>query len=89
MEFNPDLEPNAVFLIALGGVLLLGLMTSFLGHRTFLPRVTLLLILGIAIGKEGLDIIPSVFSDKFGIIAEMALIDGGFSARRQADQGFA
>jgi Kef-type K+ transport system membrane component KefB len=78
MEFNPEQDLNAVFLIALGGILLLGLMTSFLGRRTFLPRVTLLLILGISIGKEGIDIIPSVFSDKFRIIAEMALLMVGF-----------
>lgn len=78
MELDPELNSNAVFLIALGGILLLGLITSFLGRRTFLPRVTLLLILGITIGKDGLDIIPSVFSDKFGIIAEMALLMVGF-----------
>lgn len=78
MEFNPNLESNAVFLMALGGILLLGLLATFIGHRTFLPRVTLLLILGVAFGNEGVGIIPSAISDHFGLIAEMALLMVGF-----------
>ena len=78
MEFNPSIDSNSVFLIALGGILLLGLLASFIGHRTFLPRVTLLLILGIAFGREGLGLIPPVISDHFGIIAEIALLMVGF-----------
>ncbi len=66
------------FLIALGGILLLGLVTDTLGRRTHLPRVTLLLIFGVIIGKDLLDIIPSVFSDRFEIIADMALLMVGF-----------
>ena len=54
MELNPTIDSNAVFLFALGSIMLLGLLASFIGHRTFLPRVTLLLILGIAFGNEGL-----------------------------------
>lgn len=89
------MQPVAQFLIALGGILLLGLVTSTLGRRTFLPRVTLLLIFGVIIGKDLLDIIPSVFSDRFEIIADMALLMVGFllggkltvrSLRKTADQ---
>ena len=72
------MNSNAAFLIALGGILLVGLLMSFIGKRTFLPRATLLLILGILAGREGLNIIPPVFSDKFGIVAEMALLMVGF-----------
>ena len=68
------MQPIAQFLLALGGILLLGLVTSTLGRRTFLPRVTLLLIFGVIIGKDLLDIIPSVFADRFEIIADMALL---------------
>ena len=78
MELNPTIDSNAVFLFALGVIMLLGLFASFIGHRTFLPRVTLLLILGIAFGKEGLGIIPPVISDNFGLIAEIALLMVGF-----------
>jgi Kef-type K+ transport system membrane component KefB len=90
-----EIQPIAQFLLALGGILLLGLVTSTLGRRTFLPRVTLLLIFGVIIGKDLLDIIPSVFSDRFEIIADMALLMVGFllggkltvrSLRKTADQ---
>jgi Kef-type K+ transport system membrane component KefB len=72
------MQPVSQFLIALGGILLLGLVTDTLGRRTHLPRVTLLLIFGVIIGKDLLDIIPSVFSDRFEIIADMALLMVGF-----------
>ena len=66
------------FLLTIGGFLLLGLLTSTLGRYTFLPRVTLLLIFGIIIGQEGLDIIPPMFLERFDIIATMALLMVGF-----------
>lgn len=72
------MQSASQFLIALGGILLLGLVTDTLGRHTHLPRVTLLLIFGAIIGKDLLDIIPSVFSDRFEIIAEMALLMVGF-----------
>ncbi len=72
------MQSTSQFLIALGGILLLGLVTDTLGRRTHLPRVTLLLIFGVIIGKDLLDIIPSVFSDRFEIIADMALLMVGF-----------
>ena len=71
-------DSSGVFLVTLGGVLLLGLLVSFVGHRTILPRVTLLLLLGILFGREGLDLVPAVFYDNFGVIAEMALSMVGF-----------
>ena len=72
------MQSASQFLIALGGILLLGLLTDVLGRRIHLPRVTLLLIFGVIIGKDLLDIIPSVFSDRFEIIADMALLMVGF-----------
>lgn len=72
------MQSAAQFLITLGSILLLGLVTDFLGKRTFLPRVTLLLIFGVIIGKNILDIIPPIFADRFDIIADMALIMIGF-----------
>ncbi|MDX2426490.1 MAG: hypothetical protein QNK15_09600, partial [Cycloclasticus sp.] len=72
------MESTSQLLIALGGILLLGLVMSALGQRTLLPRVTLLLILGVVIGKEMLDIIPPIFSERFDIIAVIALLMVGF-----------
>ena len=43
----------AVFLISIGGLLLLGLLTDVVGRRTALPRVTLLLLLGVALQRAG------------------------------------
>ncbi|MRU15258.1 cation:proton antiporter [Roseovarius sp. A21] len=47
-----------VLLIALGALFLTGLLADTLGHRTRLPRVTILLACGIAVGPSGLDAIP-------------------------------
>jgi len=69
---------SAQFLLTLGSILLLGLITSELGRRTFLPRVTLLLLFGVLIGQDVLDIIPTIFSDRFEIIADMTLLMVGF-----------
>ena len=38
------MESNYQFLLTVGGILLLGLLTSTIGRRTPLPRVTLLLL---------------------------------------------
>jgi Kef-type K+ transport system membrane component KefB len=72
------MEVSSQFILTIGGILLLGLLTSTLAQRTFLPRVTLLLIFGVIIGKDMLDVIPQVFSDRFEIIADMTLLMVGF-----------
>jgi len=50
-----EMDSTAQILLTLGGILLLGLATDVLGQRTFLPRVTLMLLFGILIGPEILD----------------------------------
>ena len=65
-------------LLTLGGILLLGLATDVLGQRTFLPRVTLMLLFGMLIGPEMLDLIPAVVTDRFELIANTALLMVGF-----------
>ena len=57
-----QMEPTAQILLTLGGILLLGLATDVLGRRTFLPRVTLMLLFGMLIGPKILDLIPAVVS---------------------------
>ena len=57
---------------------MLGLATDVLGQRTFLPRVTLMLLFGILIGPEILDWIPAVITDRFELITNMALLMVGF-----------
>lgn len=72
------MQSASEFLLTLGGILLLGLVTSTLGRRSLLPRVTLLLIFGAIIGKEMLDVIPRGFFEYFDIVADMALLMVGF-----------
>ena len=72
------MQQTAEFLFAIGGILLLGLATDFLGRRTFLPRVTLLLAFGIIVGDEVLGIIPTSVSSRFEMITVMALMMIGF-----------
>ena len=72
------MESAYQFLLSLGGILLIGQAVSTLGDRTCLPRVTLLLLFGVIIGNEGLNIIPPLFSQQFEIIAEMTLLMVGF-----------
>lgn len=72
------MDHTSRFLLTLGGILLLGLATSAIGKLTFLPRVTLLLIFGALIGDEGLGLIPEEFSQRFELVADIALLMVGF-----------
>ena len=72
------MQQTGEFLLAIGGILLLGLATDFLGRHIFLPRVTLLLAFGIIVGDEVLGLIPASVSNRFGIITDMALMMIGF-----------
>ena len=72
------MDQTPQILLTLGCILLLGLATDVLGQRTFLPRVTLMLLFGILIGPEMLDWIPVVITDRFELIASMALLMVGF-----------
>ncbi len=65
-------------LLALGGVLLLGVATDAIGRRTILPRVTLLLIFGFLIGPGYLNLLPEEFVESFDLVATIALTMVGF-----------
>lgn len=69
---------NEQFLITIGGILLLSLLTHTIGKRTFLPRVTLLMIFGVVIGKSGFELVPDVFEQHYELIADIALLMVGF-----------
>lgn len=65
-------------LITIGLILLLGLGTDALGHFTKLPRVTLLILLGIVIGPQSLNLLPVDEGRWFPVLANMALVMVGF-----------
>ena len=75
---NHEMNHEGLMLITLGGLLLLGLVTDAIGRKTPLPRVTLLIIFGMIIGKEGFNWIPEQSYDWFPTIANMALLMVGF-----------
>jgi len=72
------MEDISITLITLGGLLLLGLVTDFLGQRTPLPRVIFLILLGIVIGPDVLDILPDLGDNWFEAVADIALVMVGF-----------
>jgi len=65
-------------LLSLGGIFLAGQLISTLGQKTFFPRVTLLLIFGVLIGQQTLDVIPEFFYAWFDLIAQVTLLMVGF-----------
>jgi Kef-type K+ transport system membrane component KefB len=69
----------ATTLITIGVLFLLGLTTDMLGRVTPLPRVTLLLMYGIAIGPSGFDLLPHLGEQWFATFADMALVLVGFT----------
>jgi Kef-type K+ transport system membrane component KefB len=69
---------SSPFMLTLGGILLVGLLLSTIAKRTFLPRATLLLMFGAIIGADALNLLPRLFVDRFGLIAELTLLVVGF-----------
>ena len=68
----------ADILIALSGLFLIGLAAHWLGLKTRLPRVTLLILAGIAIGTSGIDLFSEYRSVWFPIVSDMAMVMLGF-----------
>lgn len=64
---------NPVLMITLGVLFLAGLAADQLGSMTRLPRVTMLLLLGLGAGEAGFDLIPGEVSQWFDAISIVAL----------------
>lgn len=67
-----DMETHVVLLV-LGGLLFIGLLADEVGRRTRLPRVTLLILIGLALGQSGFDVLPKAFHDWYEFLATVAL----------------
>jgi Kef-type K+ transport system membrane component KefB len=65
-------------LVSLGTIFLAGLLFDEIGRRTRLPRVTLLMLFGFAVGPSGLDLLPDITARWFPAVADMALVMIGF-----------
>ena len=66
--------PNHIVLITIGGLLLAGLAMDVLGERTRLPRVTLLVLVGIVAGPSVFNVLPVAFNGWYPIFAVIALV---------------
>ncbi|PWJ16950.1 cation:proton antiporter [Jannaschia seohaensis] len=64
---------QAVLLIALGVLFLGGLAADYIGRTTRLPRVTILLLLGLLVGQSGLGLLPEEAYGWFEPISVVAL----------------
>ena len=67
------MEPHIV-LAALGGLFLLGIAVDYVGRRTQLPRVTMLMLLGVMAGPVGFDIVPPQVAGWYEVLAAVALM---------------
>jgi len=68
----------AGFFILTGTVFLAGLAIDYLGRKTRLPRVTLLLLFGFVIGPSGLNLITDSGNQWLPMITDIALLMVGF-----------
>jgi Kef-type K+ transport system membrane component KefB len=62
-----------ITLITLGALFVIGLATDEIGRRTRLPRVTLLILLGVLAGPIGFDVLPPQVNGWYELLATMAL----------------
>lgn len=65
-------------LLVVGLLLLAGVAAEAIGRRVHLPRVTLLVLLGVAVGPGGLDVLPAGQDEWFPVASTIALVMIGF-----------
>lgn len=62
----------------IGGLLLVGLLAEWSAARLPIPRVSVLILLGVAVGPIGLDLLPAAREQWFPIVSAVALVMVGF-----------
>lgn len=72
------MSSTAQTILTIGAILLVGLVADEAGSRTGVPRVTLLILLGFAVGPDALDLLPSESQDWFPTVSTIALTMVGF-----------
>lgn len=77
-----DFQSNSLLII--GIIFFLGLASDVLGSKTIVPRVTFLILIGIAIGPSGVGLLPQAFINGwFNAITTIALGMVGFLLGQQ------
>ncbi|MEN8237017.1 MAG: cation:proton antiporter [Pseudomonadota bacterium] len=72
------MENSGLILVALGSVFLLGLAADAVGRQTRLPRVSLLILMGLTIGPSVLNLLPQAVELWYTPVANIALAMIGF-----------
>lgn len=72
------MEEIAIPLATLGGLLLFGVLAYGVSRRVALPQVTILILLGVAAGPSGLDLLPEQTTAWFPLVSTLALLFVGF-----------
>jgi Kef-type K+ transport system membrane component KefB len=67
-----------ITIAVLGALLLLGMLGDLLARVLPLPRVTLLVLFGVAIGGSGFGLLPAQARDWYPLISDVALLMVGF-----------
>lgn len=62
----------------LGGLLLLGLLAEWTASKLPIPRVSVLIVLGVAVGPIGFDLLPEAREQWFPLVSAVALVMVGF-----------
>lgn len=71
-------EESARILLTLGALFVAGVATDLVGRRTRLPRVTLLIVLGVVAGPGVLDLLPRGSAAWFELVSDAMLTMIGF-----------
>ena len=71
-------DSSGITITVLGALLLLGMLGDLAARVLPLPRVTLLVLFGVAIGGSGFELLPARTAEWYPLIADAALLMVGF-----------
>jgi Kef-type K+ transport system membrane component KefB len=72
------IEETGPLLLTIGGLLLAGYLADAIGRLTAAPRVTLMILFGVAAGPAGLNLLPVDVDAWYELTADVALVLVGF-----------
>ena len=71
-------QDTSIILLTIGVLLILGLLANYLSPKLHIPRVTLLILCGVALGPSGLDLLPEGHERWYTLFSNIALLMIGF-----------
>jgi len=78
MDTASNCSQSVIILLTFGGLFLIGLLADIAGKHTPLPRVTLLLLAGFAIGPSCFNLLPQFTQECFSLLTKISLTMIGF-----------